>query len=564
MGNTMQTITQKQIEEVIQLLNPYMDDYLYLMDLKNDYYCISKHAVDRFMLPSDSFYDAVQMHQQFVYKEDQPYLNADFDLMLQGKKKAHNLHYRWLGRNGMPIWINCRGTVLDDEDGTPHYLVGCINETGKKQRTNNVSGLLGESELTSCVMSYSRTESASGFLMRIGIDDFNTINAALDISYGNYVIKSVADNIKECLSSHQKLFHITFTSGEYMIVDFDSHTTEDAVCLYHNIQERIAAFIDSQNYKSVFTISAGIIELSVLSSRLQDFLKLSDFALDQSRISYGKNSYYIFNQQDYITFLRKAEITTALYHAVNNQFAGFNVYYQPIVDCTTHRLLSAEALMRFSMPSAEGDKMEFVSPLEFIPILEETGLILPAGKWILNEAFSMCSEMQQYIPGFTINVNLSYIQVIKSNVINDILSAMKLHKLPPECIGIELTESGYLDTNQHFVQFRNALKENGIRFILDDFGTGYSNLHCLSDLNPAYIKIDRSFTNKAIVNNYDHELIVKIIEMSHRLDLKICIEGVEKTEVLEEFQRMHADFIQGYLFGRPCCKNEFFSNFISQ
>lgn len=563
MRDIMQKITQEQIEEVIQLFNPYMDDYLYLMDLKTDYYRISKHAVDRFLLPSDSFSDAFNMHQQFVYAEDFPYLSQDFDLLLTGKKKSHNLHYRWLDRNKMPIWINCRGTVLDDEDGTPHYLIGCINETGKKQRANNISGLLGESELTSYVMSNAKDKPVCGFLMRLGIDDFNAIHVALDVSYGNYVIRSVADCIQQCLTESQRLFHITFTSGEYMIVDFDSHTQEDAVVLYRSIQEKIAAFIASQNYKSVFTLSAGIIELSVLSSHFEDFIKLSDFALDQSRFSYGKNSYYIFDQTDYDTFLHRAEITTALYHAVNNNFAGFDVYYQPIIDCESHRLLSAEALMRFSMPSADGGKPVFISPLEFIPILEETGLILPAGKWILNEAFSMCSDMQQYIPGFTVNVNLSYIQVIKSNVIKDILSAMNTHKLPPECIGIELTESGYLDTNQHFVQFRNALKENGIHFILDDFGTGYSNLHCLSDLNPAYIKIDRSFTNKAIINTYDHELIVKIIEMSHRLDLKICIEGVEKPEVLEEFQKMHADFIQGYLFGKPCCRSEFFTNFVS-
>lgn len=551
-------LSKKQIGEVIQLFNPHMDDYLYIMDLQKDDYIISKHAVDRFLLPSEHFHDAMKVHLQFVYEEDRAHLSEDLNLIKSGQKNSHNLHYRWLDRSGTPVWINCRGRVLDDENGTPRYLIGCINETGNKQRADNISGLLGESELSAYLTSLDNSIT-TGYLMRIGIDDFSSINSTYGTAYGDYVLKHVADCIYQCLTSSQRLFHLV--GDEYMVVDLTEHTAEDAMALYRNIQKKISAFIDAEKYKSVFTISAGVIEADKLNGAYEDFLRLSEFTLKCAKDT-GKNQCSIFREEDYQRFLRKRRITMALHHAVDNGFKGFEAYYQPIVDCETYRLLGAESLMRFSIASEDGQEPERISPVEFIPILEETGLILPAGRWILNEAVAMCSEMQKTIPGFRINVNISYIQVIKSSILNDILATINKYALPPECIGIEVTESGYLDSNAHFLQLWNGLKEHGITLIIDDFGTGYSNLHCLSDLNPTYIKLDRDFTNKAMQNLFDHELMIKIIEMAHSLHLQICVEGVERPEDLDDIRQIHADYIQGYLFGKPYCKADFYEKFV--
>lgn len=552
MSERIPELSIEQFAEVIRLFDPHMDNYLYVMDLKADFYQISDSAVERFMIPAAAFYDANAKIQSFVYEKDRPLLAAEFELMQSGKRKEHNLHYRWLDRSGKPIWINCRGGIIDDADGQPRYLIGCINETGKKQRADNTSGLLGELELASYIRS-NADKAPSGFFMRIGIDDLSSINSSSGTGYGDYILKNVASCISGCLSGNQKLFYLV--AGEYMIVDTEGHTSEDAVALYKSIRKRISAFIDAENYKFVFTILAGILEADITTTSYEETMKLSDFTLSKAR-ELGENSFYVFSQKDYEQFLRKNKIKMALYHAVDNNFEGFEAYYQPIVDSKTADLIAAEALMRFFM-DYDGETIG-IAPFEFIPILEETGLILPVGKWMLEESAAMCSEMQQYIPGFKINVNISYIQVMKSNILKDILEAIKKVQLAPECMGIELTESGYLDTNFHFLRLRNGLKENKIPFIIDDFGTGYSNLHCLSDLSPTYIKIDREFTNKALCNTYDHELMVKIIEMAHSLDLRICVEGIEETEALEEVRRIDADYIQGYLFGRPCGKKEFF------
>ena len=543
-------------EELIELFAPCMDDYLYIIDLQKNTFKISEAAVNRFMMSGNSFDDAVNSFQYFVYKEDRSMIAEDLQCIIEGKEKDHNLYYRWLDKNGMPVWINCRGKVIDDKDGKPHYLIGCVNEIGDTQRADNVSGLLGERELRSYISSHVK-DSSSEYLIHIGIDGFNDINGTLGVDYGNYVLKSVADCINSCLSDNQKLYHIV--ADEYMIIDLESHTKDDVMLLQKKICKKIEEFIISEKYKVVFTISTGIIYAKMLLKYYDEYRKIAVFSLKQAK-SMGGNGVYFFEKEDYELFLRKEKIKSALRNAVANGFEGFDVYYQPIMDCDSGHMIGAEALMRFSM--YQDKKIEPVSPVEFIPLLEETGLILPAGRYVIDKAVSMCHEMRQYIPEFKINVNISYIQMVKSDIWKDILSSIKQYDLPPECLCAELTESGYTDMTPYFYKLRKKFEEKNLQFVLDDFGTGYSNLHCIVNMKPNYVKLDKDFTAKAMSNARDFELLKKIVEMVHSIDIRICIEGIEKEEWYQKLKEIHVDYLQGYLFGKPCEKNQFLNKFI--
>lgn len=575
----MNSFSREQMEYIVELFNPCMDDYLYVFDLQKDCYKISKHATERFLLPGDNFDDAAKAHHTFVYSEDQSRLDDEFRRIMSGEIVFHNMHYRWLDRAGKPVWINCRGRVLNDADGKPHFLVGCINEIGQKQKADNVSGLLGESSLSAYVEQF-EDGLPDGFFLRIGIDDFRDINGDFGMEYGDYILKSTADCIAENIKPSQRLYRIL--ADEFMVVDFSGGDMEAATELYKNIRKSLDTFIEENGYKSVFTISAGAVDTAKTSGTYENIMKLSEYALNTAK-DQGKNRCYIYMQEDYDVFLRKKQITRQLHHAVNHGFEGFETYYQPIVDTKTRRLVGAEALMRFSMPERCEDgetkkeavcvgedghdadekvRWECISPVEFIPLLEETGLIIPAGKWMLHQAISTCSRWQKYIPNFRININLSYVQVMKSRVLTEILTALRLYGLEPSAVGIELTESGYLDTNTHFQKLWDGLKKNGVLVILDDFGTGYSNLHCLGDLRPNYIKIDRSFTLKALNNQYEHDLMTQIITMTHKLDLTICVEGIETEDEFAKISELDPDYIQGFLFGKPQPAEEFYENLI--
>lgn len=560
MLDSVLNMSKKQIEDAIRILNPCMNDYLYVFDLKEDYYVISKHATERFILPSDKFYNATKKHEDFVCPEDISMLCKEIELIKAGKKKFHDMKYRWLDKHNNPIWINCRGSVLFDENAQPHYLVGCINEIGVKPEADNVSGLLGEYVLDRYIKDTCTDNIPDGFIIRMSIDNFSTINADFGMSYGDFILKRTAECILESIKPTQKLFKAG--SDEFIIVDFNGSSINEAVDIYKQCKKHINNFIENNRYNTIYTLSAGIINTRDITLEEENYVKLSEFALKTAKDN-GRNNYYIYSKTDYDRYKRKLYISKALHNAVNEDFKGFQVFYQPLVDASTYMLTGAEALMRFSIKKEGVDECEYISPAEFIPVLEETGLIIPAGRWILEQSAKQCSIWNEHVKDFRVNINVSYIQVMKSDVFSDIMSVIDKYSLQPSCIGIELTESGYLDSITHFNHLWRKLKDNGVYVILDDFGTGYSNLHCLSDLKPNYIKIDRTFTLKALKNKYDYELMTYIIDMAHSLGLKLCIEGVETSDDLRQLRDSGADYIQGYLFGKPYPAVEFEKRYVN-
>ena len=246
-----------------------------------------------------------------------------------------------------------------------------------------------------------------------------------------------------------------------------------------------------------------------------------------------------------------------LKQSVDNNFEGFEVYFQPLYTLHTNDIYGAEALMRFKC-----EEFGLISPVEFIPILEETGLILPAGKWILHEALKTGKKIKEHIPNFKISINVSYIQVIKSDIIDEIIYAVSEYNINPSDVIIELTESGQMASDSHIRKMWTKLKDHGIMVALDDFGTGYSNFHYLYDLKPDILKIDRSFTVQAMENEYEYNLLNLISDMGHNLQLKICVEGIENDHELSRMKVLSPDYCQGYYFGKPCSYDDFHNRYI--
>ena len=254
-----------------------------------------------------------------------------------------------------------------------------MNETGTRQRADNISGLLGEKEMASYIYSQPK-EKLSGYFIQIGIDDFGMINNVHGQTYGNYILKRVAECIADCLSGGQKIYHLV--TDKYMLVDMLSKSQDEVVQLFKRIGEKIDEFIVDENYKSIFSVSAGVTDISTLAEGAIECRKKSDFSLKCAK-KRGGGSIYFFEAEDYKASLRKNTILSALRSATVNDFEGFEVYYQPILD-SADRIIGAEALLRFFMHSDEGDEM--ISPVEFIPLLEESRLIIPVGEFVLNEA----------------------------------------------------------------------------------------------------------------------------------------------------------------------------------
>lgn len=539
---------------VIDGFAPCMDDYLYFYDITQDLYYISEKALERFALPTNRFTDVTEMHKQFVYEEDVDMLVADLEKMVSGKKDEHNIEYRWIGKEGKPIWINCRGRVIKDRDGKPKYMMGCVNEIGKNQKADNISGLREVSAVAETLETFSRVAN-SGYILHVGIDDFKSINERFGHDYGNYILRGVAECISDALNVGEEVYHVV--ADEFLVVSYLTDDEVDGKDLYNRIRENVDVFIEQNRYQTVFTISGGILSCKKLSGmEYQELIKLSQFALSQAK-KMGKNQVYFFCEDDYERFLRSRMVLSSIRESIESSFEGLEVFFQPIVaDYNDKVPYGAEALLRYTLPNGER-----ISPAEFIPLLEESGLIIPVGKWVLNKSMAFCLSVQETIPEFRVNVNVSYVQVLKSPFIVEFFRLLQEYGISPSSITIELTESGELEDSAQIHKVWNNLRQYGVTIALDDFGTGYSNLMNISDMTPNVVKLDRGFTVKALKNDFEKTLMQNIIHLVHSLGLKICVEGVETEEELMQIKNLGPDFIQGFYYGRPCPEEEFIATF---
>lgn len=538
----------------MDVLDPCMDDYLFILDLNTRYYEISESAAERFKIPSSEFYLTEEQLADQVYPKDLDLIIQDLRNIADGKSTRHDLQYRWIGKDGQPVWINCRGRVLAGMDGKAEFLIGCINEIGRRQKADNVSGLIVASSMQRAFDDHFAA-GKNGFVLRLDIDNFREINEKLGMDYGDLVLRDTARCIESILSPEQYLYHIS--GDEFVILDLDSATAEDAHELYRKIRKVIDRYVADNGYVAFFTLSAGIVEINLADSPdYATLMTLGEFSLNEAK-KRGKNTDYIYKADDFRSFLHQKMLLHDLRQAVLHDFRGFEAHFQPVEDIREGMLYGAETLLRFSCENGSS-----ISPVEFIPLLEESGLIIPVGRWVLARAMEFCKQMQKTIPNFKVSVNVSYIQVLKSDLIRDISNLLEEYDLAPGSVQIELTESGFFETDQTYIRFRAELKELGIPLALDDFGTGYSNFHYLYHIDPQIIKIDRSFTLKALNNDYEFNLLRHMVQLTHSINSKMCIEGIETRDELDKICELDPDFIQGYYFGRAYPAPTFFEKYL--
>lgn len=532
----------------IDEMQPCMDDYLYVYDYDGDIYHISKAACDFFKLPSNHFSNVSEVLKNIVYYEDYPVLMEELK-NIRGKSGAfHNLEYRWISKNGNPVWINCRGKITKlSNDHT--ILLGSIIDIGALQKADPVSGLLSAHNLHNLFRNYKKNI-FTGYILRIGIDNFKDITEKLGIDYGDLIIKKTAECIKPFVMKKQQLYKLV--GDEFIIIDITGGTTANALEQYKKIRNSIDDFIEENHYEAVYTISAGVLPLEGNTEyTISSFMKLSEFAVQEAKRN-GRNQSYVFSKKDYDAFVRMRDISTALRQSVNQNFEGFSLYLQPLYNAKKKKITGAESLLRFHTP-----EFGMISPAEFIPILEDSGLIIPVGKWVLHTALYMCQEISKISPDFKIGINVSAIQILKSNIISEILNAVSSYDIKPEQVTIELTESGNLCSDVIIKKMWRKLKDQGVNLALDDFGTGYSNFHYIDEIQPDIIKIDRTLTMKAYDNEYFYHLLSLLSNMLHKLAIRFCIEGIETEEEYHKLSKLKPDIFQGYYWGCPISYDEF-------
>lgn len=544
----------EQIRAVVEIIQRSTDAYMFILDLTSDIYMLPEKAVKRFPFHSTMIENCTETLKKIIHPSDYEMVLADIKKCRLGEQDTHTLEYRWLDRMNRVVWISCRGTVVTGAEGR-RLLIGTVSELGKKAKADNITGLRRETRFRLNTESLLRDRPASiRYMMRMGIDNFKEINEKEGIEAGDEVLRELAECILKTVDESVDVYRLM--ADEFMIVDAGTSERQNPRTVYKQIQGTIASMAKSKEYSRFYTVSAGVLEGDFSGRTVEEIMRYTEFSLNEAKRG-GRNQMTIFEQASYEVYLKRLDIRKALRQDINNDFRGFEVYYQPIVSTSDYKLVGAEALLRW-----QNDKYGKMSPAVFVPILEESGLIIPVGRYVLWEAARTCKRWKQYIPAFHIHVNLSYVQLYRSDLMMDVERCIQEIGIEPESLVLELTESGYIETNEQIKSLFKDLKAKNIDLALDDFGTGYSNMRYLKEIDVKTVKIDRSFVVQALQNDYDFNIISHIIDMVHSLGSAVCMEGIEEKEELSKMMATKPDMIQGYYFGKPSPPEQFEENFL--
>ena len=377
----------------------------------------------------------------------------------------------------------------------------------------------------------------------IDLDDFKKINDSLGHEVGDKVLIEASERLTGVIRHIDMVGRLG--GDEFIILLGGLKNALDAQDIVEKMLQQFhrAFFIDGREL--ILTATAGIAVYPEDGRSSSNLLRNADMAMYQAK-ALGRNTYSYFTEEMNRDVSRRLALEEQIRGALERD--EFEVYYQPKLEIETGKIMGAEALLRWYNPV-----LGHVSPVEFIPIAEQTGLIIPIGEFVLTQALSILAQWQhQRSQRLKMSVNLSPRQFRDPELVNVIQAAITQANVCASCLELEITEGVLMGAQVYISEALSNLSKLGIIISMDDFGTGYSSLNYLRQYPFDVLKIDRSFVNGITSTSGDRELVNAAIAMAHGLNLKVVAEGVETTAQLEILKELNCDYAQGYLLGKPC------------
>ena len=379
-------------------------------------------------------------------------------------------------------------------------------------------------------------------LLFLDLDHFKTINDSLGHPVGDMLLRRVAERLRECVRDTDTISRLG--GDEFLIAVTDFHDARSVTQVANKILEALARPFEVEGRELSSTLSMGIAVWPADGSDFDTLLKKADTALYQAKGA-GRNTARFYTEQMNVDALERLQTKTALHRALDKD--EFELHYQPQIDLATRRVVGVEALLRWNRGGTE-----LVPPARFIPSAEESGLIVPIGDWVLDEACAQAARWQaEGFPEMTMAVNLSAVQFRRGDLEHSVIRALAASGLDPARLELELTESLLLDDAEAVLAAVRRLKALGVQLSIDDFGTGYSSLAYLKRFAVDKLKIDQSFVRDIASDPDDAAIARAIVSMAHTLKLKVIAEGVESEEIARFLGVYHCDEAQGYHYARP-------------
>ena len=503
---------------------------------------------------------------EFIHPSDREKKLKNFSLALRRKDESHKAHFRHLTKSNKYIWVEVLSKIILNKEGNLDYIIGTITEKDEndilgysddinefKKAKNQIiymsyydklTGLPNRDYLTEYFdKNYSDIDKHGDqlALLFLNIDRFKNINDSLGYKVGDQLLKLIAERFKNYLC-HKKAIIIRM-SGDKFIVTTEYEDREEIDTLVKGLFKALREPFKVSTHELFITTSIGISIYSSCCDNLDNLMKYAETAMHRTKDE-GKNGYQYFREFMNLENVRGLTIETQLRKALERN--EFYLVYQPKVNSIDGIIGGVEALIRWDSP-----ELGLISPVEFIGIAEETGLIVPIGAWVLEES---CKQTKIWNDGgfdIVVSVNISAVQLQRYNFVDTVKDIIKRTGVNPEFLDLEITENGIMKNVAESEQIMRELSSMGIKISIDDFGTGFSSLSYIKRFQSNTLKIDRSFVKDIPNDENDMSITLAVINMARSLNMSTVAEGVENIEQLDFLRANKCDVIQGFYFSKP-------------
>jgi diguanylate cyclase (GGDEF)-like protein len=531
----------------------------------NEFYC-SEELFRIFTVDTIGFDATYESFLNSVHPLDREFVAASFDEALSGRK-TYNIDHRILLPTGGEKVVHAEAEISRNENGQPVWMAGIMQDiTERKQAEAQIynlayfdsltglpNRLLFKEHLAHALSHAFRTKRMAAILF-LDLDRFKIINDTLGHSIGDKLLQGVAERLLICVRRSDIVGRdeggdlnssvARLGGDEFTVLLSDITNVQDAARVSQRIISAVAQPFNLDNHEVIVTTSIGISLFPADGNDIVTLIKNADTAMYHAK-DLGRNNFQFYTQSMNATTLERLALENHLRRALERE--EFILYYQPQFDILSEEIIGVEALIRW-----KHRELGMVSPADFIPLAEETGLIIQIDEWVMRTACAQIRRWQEDgLPDITMSVNLSGQHFIRENLLETVSGIVRETGIDPRFLELELTESVVMKNAKETVSTLRALKEMGLHIAIDDFGTGYSSLSYLKRFPIDTLKIDRSFVQE-ITTDTDSAAITKaIIAMAHSLKLRVLAEGVETEEQLAFLRENGCQALQGFLFSKP-------------
>ncbi|HEY9648575.1 MAG TPA: EAL domain-containing protein [Chroococcidiopsis sp.] len=506
---------------------------------------------------------------QRTHPDESKWLQAQIVAHLEGRTPHFEIEHRMLHSDGHYRWMLSRGLVVRDQDQVAYRMAGSQTDITERKRAEEQllhdalhDGLTGLSNRVLLVdrlgQAIERAKRQSDYqfaVLVLDVDRFKVVNDSLGHKIGDQLLVAIAQRLGECIRAGDTLARLG--GDEFTILMDDIKAPSEATRLSEKIHQAMQLPYNLGEQELFATVSIGIAFKDAQFDKPDDLLRNADTAMYRAK-ALGRSRHEMFDSAMHTRAVALLQLETDLRRAiaiscVDDPSQEFQMYYQPVVCLGSGKIAGFEALVRWRHP-----ERGMVSPAEFIPVAEETGLIIPLGEWILKEACCQLRKWQSQFPHLSplsMGINLSTRQFSQTNLVEQVKAILDLSKLAANDIEfnlkLEITESAIMENVDAATAVLKELKALGVQLLIDDFGTGYSSLSYLHRFPIDTVKIDQSFVSRMGSDNDSEEIVRAIVTLSHNLGMNVIAEGVETAEHMRLLTTIGAEYGQGYFFSRP-------------